>query len=735
VAKKRIYDIAKDFEVSSEALVGVLRSLKFEVKNHMSFATDEMIAALEKKFEEEKTAVKEEYARKKSQKSKQAAKAPAAKAPPAKAPAAKAPAAKKAAAPAKAKKGREKRKKPDIKAVKESVKKTLAQIDRGHKAKPRRRRSLAGEVVEEERRLIRVSEFISVAELADLISVPANQLITKCMGLGLMVTLNHRLSFDEVTMIADEYEYEAEQLPEYGQELLQELEGEDQEADLISRPPVVTIMGHVDHGKTLLLDYIRKSNVVAGEYGGITQHIGAYEVSLEGGQITFLDTPGHEAFTAMRARGAGATDLVVLVVAADDGVKPQTVEAIDHAKAAGVPIIVAINKMDRPAADPDRVRKQLSDHKLVDEAWGGDVITVECSAKTGEGIAQLLEMILLQAEVLELKANPKKTTTGVVLISTLDKGKGSVVTILVQEGTLEVGAPFITGRFSGKVRAMLNERGGYIDSAGPSTPVQVLGSGGLPDEGDGFQVVPDERMARQISQKRQESKRLQEQRVVRRASLAKLFDDLKEGKVNELNLILKADVVGSADALADSLSKLAFEEVKINIVRKAVGAVSESDVLLAATTDSIIIGFHVRPTPGAWELGKRENVDIRLYNVIFEIVDDITKALEGILPQEEKETVVGTAEVLQVFRVPRQGAIAGCNVRTGLIRRNARVRVIRNDDVIHAGQVGSLKRFKDDVKEVNAGFECGIGIDGFDDFQEKDILEAFDVEMVAKKLT
>jgi len=436
VAKKRIYEIAKDFNISSDALVSLLRSMKFDVKNHMSFANDEMISALQKKFLEEKEAVKEEFARKKSQEALAREKETAA-------------AVKGKSTQVKKKKAREKRKKPDTKMVKESVKKTLAELEKPRAKKHRHRQSLAGEVIDEARKVIRVSEFISVSELARLLDVPANQLIAKCMGLGLMVTLNHRLNVDEVTMIADEYGYEIELLPEYGATILDEVGEKDETADLVPRPPVVTIMGHVDHGKTLLLDYIRKSNIIAGEFGGITQHIGAYEVKLPNGQITFIDTPGHEAFTAMRARGAKVTDIVVLVVAADDGVKPQTVEAIDHARAAGVPIIVAINKMDKPGADADRVRQQLSELKLVDEKWGGDTIMVECSAKTGQGVELLLEMILLQAEMLELKANPNKRASGVILVSKLDKGRGAIMTVLIQEGTVKVGDPFIAGEYYG----------------------------------------------------------------------------------------------------------------------------------------------------------------------------------------------------------------------------------------------------------------------------------------------
>ena len=720
MAKKRIYDIAKDFDVSSDALVGILRSLKFDVKNHMSFATDEMFKALEKKFQEEKEAVKEEYARKKSQRSKP----PATKAAPA------------APKPPKAKKTKEKRKKPDIKTVKESVKKTLAQIERGHKPKQKRRRNLAGEAVEEDRRLIRVSEFISVTELAELVSVPPNQLIAKCMSLGLMVTLNHRLSFDEVTMIADEYEYEVEQIPEYGQELLQELENEDQESNLTPRSPVVTIMGHVDHGKSSLLEAISTHNIhiVDGEAGGITQHIGAYKVETDGSPIVFLDTPGHEAFTAMRARGAEVTDIVVLVVAADDGVMEQTKEAVNHARAAGVPIIVAVNKIDKPSAEPERVTRQLSELGLQAEEWGGDTLFVHVSAKTGEGVDKLLEAIKLQAEMLELTANPNRLAEGYIIEAKLDRGRGAVATVLVSGGTLHIGDVFVIGAHHGKVRALIDDQGKPVDEAGPSIPVQIQGLSGVPEAGDEFLVVEDEKTARQISEHRQAKRREAELSQSTRLSLESFLEQAAEGEVHELKIVIKADVQGSIEALREALEKQSTEKVKLVVIHTGVGTVTESDIMLASASEAIVIGFNVRANSKVNEIIEAQGVEVRYYDVIYQAIEDVREAMAGLLAPIIKEVSIGLAEVREVFKVSKTGMAAGCHVSEGVVRRNAHARLLRDGVVVYTGKISSLRRFKDDAREVASGYECGIGLENFNDIKPGDEIEAYELEEIKATL-
>jgi len=496
----------------------------------------------------------------------------------------------------------------------------------------------------------------------------------------------------------------------------------------------VTIMGHVDHGKTSLLDHIRKSNIIAGEAGGITQHIGAYEVELPGGNITFLDTPGHQAFSAMRARGAHVTDIVVLVVAADDAVMPQTIEAIDHARAAGDPILVAINKIDLPAANPERIREQLAKHNLVPEDWGGKTIMVEISAKLGRNVDKLMEMILLQTELMELKANPDRPARGAIIEARLDKGKGPVVTVLIQKGTLRIGDPFVTGTQFGKVRAMHNERGKAIDTAPPSTPVQILGSGGVPQAGDTFMVVDGEAEARNIAQRRLRLKREKDFRILKRLTLTEVYDRIKEGEIRELNLIIKGDVDGSVEALSDTLARIQHKEVKVNVIHRGVGAISESDVLLAAASQAIIIGFHVRPESRAIELASREKVDIRLYKIIYEVEADIKAALEGLLAPEIVKVHLGEAEVRQIFRVPKLGVIAGSYVKNGTIKRGSKAEVFRNDIKVGEGTISSLKRFKDDAREVNSGFECGIGIDNLNDIHEGDIIKAYTEVEEARRL-
>ena len=631
---------------------------------------------------------------------------------------------------------KKKKKKPvfDEEEIQETIRQTLASIDDSSKGRKKRRRvqTEMGEVVEEVP-VIKVSEFMSLAELANLMDIESTELIRKCMELGMMVSINQRLDMDSITLLASEYEYEVESLAEFGEDLLDQMDEEDDDENLSPRPPVVTIMGHVDHGKTSLLDYYRKSNIIAGESGGITQHIGAYEVQLNGKAITFLDTPGHEAFTAMRARGAQITDIVVLVVAADDSVMPQTIEAISHAKAADVPIVVAINKVDKPNANPEMIRKQLADHHVLVEQWGGKYQSVEISAKTGQACDQLLESILLEAELLDLKANHDRRAKGVVIESRLDKGKGVVSSVLVQTGTLHVGDPFIAGPYSGKVRSMLDERNKRVKQAGPSQPVQVLGFDGIPQAGDSFMVLESERDTREISQKRQILQREHEHWSNRPRTLDEISRQIQKGQIKQLSLVIKADVDGSIEAITDSLLKLSTDEVSVNIIHRGVGAISESDVLLASASGAIIIGFHVRPTTKARELAQKENVDIRSYKVIYDIVEDVKSALEGFLKPTITEKTVGTIEVRQTFKVPKIGTIAGCYVTNGKINRNHRVKLYRDDRLIQDGKISSLKRFKDDVKEVNSGFECGIGLEGYDDIKVNDIIEAY--ELVETKRT
>jgi translation initiation factor IF-2 len=581
--------------------------------------------------------------------------------------------------------------------------------------------------------VIRVSEFISVAELAHRLDVKPQEVIATCMSLGIMANINRRLDKDSILAVADEFSFDVEFISELGEEI--EEAAAPAPAVLRTRPPVVTIMGHVDHGKTSLLDYIRKTNVIAGESGGITQHIGAYAVRLPGGQhITFLDTPGHEAFTAMRARGAQVTDIVVLVVAADDRVMPQTVEAIDHARAANVPIIVAINKTDLPGANVELVRQDLSKQNLLVEEWGGKIIAVPISAKKGTNIEKLLEMILLQAEVLELKADPTGRARGVVVESRIEQGRGIIASVLVQRGTLRVGDGFVAGAQSGKVRAMTNERGQRVTDAGPSTPVEVLGWSGPPQAGDPFTVMEDEREAREIAGKRAQLQREQEFRS-KHVTLTDLFQQIQEGKVNELLVVLKGDVDGSVEALEDSLVKLSTSEVRLSIIHRGVGQISESDVLLAAASNAVIIGFHVKPDPKAAELAAREKVDVRIYDIIYEAVENVKDAMSGLLKPELRESVLGQAEVRQVFHTSKAGAIAGCKVVTGTIQRSARARLMREGAAVWDGKIESLRRFKDDVREVASPLECGIGLEGRDDIKEGDIIEAFVIEEVARRLS
>jgi translation initiation factor IF-2 len=597
----------------------------------------------------------------------------------------------------------------------------------------------AGRLAEErekEKTRIRVNEFISVSELAGAMKVPATQIVQFAFKeLGLMVTVNQRLDFDQIELIASAFGFEAVREDEYAAQLEAE-ETPDTPEQLAPRPPVVTIMGHVDHGKTSLLDYVRKANVVAGEAGGITQHIGAYHVTLPGGRaITFLDTPGHQAFTAMRARGAQVTDIVVLVVAADDQVMPQTVEAISHARNAGVPIIVAINKIDLPSANVQKVKQDLLQHNVVLEEFGGNTLSAEISAKKGIGIEALLEQILLQAEILDLKANPDGKGHGTVLEATLDPGKGPLATILVQKGTLKAGDNFICGKFSGRVRALYDERGKPVKEAGPSIPVQILGFEGVPAAGDTFAVVTDAVEARDIAQKRQRLEReAQNRRSAKGTSLEDFSRALKEGEVSTLRIIIKADQGGPAEALADALAQLSTSEVRVDVVHRGVGAITESDVLLAKASGAIVLGFHVRPDSNARATAEREQVDVRTYRIIYEAVEDVRAALEGLLKPEERETVLGEAEVLQLFKVSKVGTIAGCMVRSGTIQRTGKARVTRDGVVVYTGGLSSLKRFKDDVREVREGLECGIGIENFNDLKVGDRIESFRMEEVKRTL-
>ncbi|MEN3027551.1 MAG: translation initiation factor IF-2, partial [Chlorobiota bacterium] len=573
-------------------------------------------------------------------------------------------------------------------------------------------------------RILYTTEFLTTAELAQLLGVQASEIISKCMQLGLMVTINQRLDRDTITLIAADYGYEVQfQDVEEAGELVDE---PDPPESLRPRPPIVTVMGHVDHGKTTLLDYIRQTNVVAGEAGGITQHIGAYQVTLPDGRlITFLDTPGHEAFTAMRARGAQVTDIVVLVVAADDAVMPQTVEAINHARAANVPIIVAINKIDKPEANPDRIRQQLAEHDILVEEWGGRYQSVEISALTGKNVDVLLEKILLEAELLDLRANPDRPARGTIIEAHLDKGKGPVATVIVQNGTLRIGDVFVAGLQYGRVRALYDERGNRCESAPPSTPIQVAGFDGLPEVGDKLVVVDDERLARQIALRRQQLKRQQSMQRARSITLGDLSQRISEGHIRELRLVLKADVMGSVEALTNALLRLSTDEVRVNLLHTGVGAITEADVMLAAASEAVVIGFQVQPTAAARKVAETEGVEIRTYRIIYECLDDVKQALEGLLSPEVKEEILGHAEVRQVFHISRIGTVAGCYVTDGVIQRNARARILREGLPIHTGTIESLKRFKEDVREVAAGYECGLMVSGFEDFREGDIIETF----------
>jgi translation initiation factor IF-2 len=789
--KKRIYEVAREFNLSSVAMVEVIRGLGFEATNHMAVCTDDMIGKVKSKFEEERSAAREEIKRKAEQQKQRALDEAKPKPKPAKKAKKSPPAAggagdgiqvveipketrqnrssgpsganrgRRGGAPAQQgsspspgqsrppnagagdqRGGRKRRRRKgksavDQKEVAESVRRTMAQMTTAPSRRRKRRGRDDSDVGEEEvtELTIKVNEFATVGELATVMDIRPTELITACLQMGMMVTINQRLDMDTIELVADEFSYKVEKLEEVAEEIIEELDEEVDETKLRPRPPVVTIMGHVDHGKTSLLDYIRQTNVVAGEAGGITQHIGAYHVELDDQRmVTFLDTPGHEAFTAMRARGAQVTDVVVLIVAADDSVMPQTLEAIDHAKAAKVPLFIAINKVDLPTASVDKIKRELSERDVLVEDYGGQVQSCEISAMTGHNVDTLLEMLALETEVLELKADPDRRAKGTVVESRLDRGRGNVATVLIQEGTLKVGDPFITGLYHGRVRAMLDERGNVVETAGPSVPVQVLGLDGLPQAGDTFHVLENDRQTREISTKRQQLRREQDFHKVRRVSLTDIHDQIAAGQVQDLRLIIKGDVDGSVEALQDALLQISNDEVQLNVIRRAVGAVTENDVLLATASDAIIIGFNVRPDARARAVAAAEHVDIRMYRVIYEAVEDVKAALSGLLKPRIDEKVTGSAEVRDTFSVPRIGTIAGCHVSEGQIVRATKVRLLRDGMIVYEGVVSSLRRFKDDVREVQSGFECGIGIENYTDIKVGDVIEAYELIETARSL-
>jgi translation initiation factor IF-2 len=589
------------------------------------------------------------------------------------------------------------------------------------------------EMRQQQKNIIKVTEFVSVNELANMMNVPATEVIATCMNMGLFVSINQRLDAETMALVADEFDYKVEFVSVELQESIRE--DDDDDGELVHRPPIVTVMGHVDHGKTKLLDYIRKTNVIAGEAGGITQHIGAYNVELsDNKQITFLDTPGHEAFTAMRARGAQITDVAIIVVAADDGVMPQTVEAINHAQAAGVPMVFAINKIDKPDANPEKIKEELAKMNILVEDWGGKYQSQEISAKSGINIEELLEKVLLEAELLDLKSNPDKKAVGAIIESSLDKGRGYVATVLVQAGTLRIGDIVLAGTHTGRVKAMFNERGKKIAEAGPSMPVMVLGLDGAPQAGDKFNVMDNDREAKDIATKRSLLQREQGLRSQKHITLDEIGRRIAIGNFQELNIIVKGDVDGSVEALSDSLIKLANQEIQVNIIHKAVGQISEGDVLLAAASNAIIVGFQVRPSMQARRLAEKEEIEIRLYSVIYDAINEVRSAMEGMLSPEIKEEIVATLEVLETFKITKVGTIAGCMVKEGKIRRDTKIRVIREGIVVYTGELGSLKRFKDDAKEVVSGLECGLNVENFNDIKVGDIIEGYDIREIKKKL-
>ncbi|MEA1979878.1 MAG: translation initiation factor IF-2 [candidate division Zixibacteria bacterium] len=733
--RKRVYNLAKEHKISSNAMLTILKDLGFKPKSHMSVATGTMITAVKEKFAKNKQQVKKEMETKDSKK------VSPPKGTPAKIGGIKVGDSKSSVAGLlrkleKKQKKKDKRKKKtrsvDKAEVGKSFKSTMATLSTVKpKKKYRKGTGGEGEALVEDANILKVNEFMTLAEVANGMEVKPAEVISKLFEMGMMATINQRLDMDTIEMIADEYGFKIEKIVEIGETIREE----EVEENLTHRAPVVTIMGHVDHGKTSLLDYIRESNVVAGESGAITQHIGAYEVRLPSGNITFLDTPGHEAFTAMRARGSQVTDIVVLIVAADGGVQPQTIEAIDHARAADAPIIVAINKIDKPNADPENIRTQLSNHNVLSEEWGGKTIMVEISAKTGEGVDKLLEMILLQAEILDLEADSTIRGFGVVIEARLEKGRGPVATVLIQKGTAHISDSIVVGNYSGKIRTLMNDRDERIDTVGPSVPAQITGLNGVPQAGDSFMIVKSDQEAKEIAQKRNQIKReYDSRRAMGAVTLDQIYNKIKEGQIKELRLIIKADVDGSAGVLADTLGKIETDEVRANIIHKGVGSISESDILLASASDAIIIGFHVSVDSRAREAAKIEKVDIRLYDIIYEAEKDIKDALSGLLAPKIDEEFVGMAEVRDVFKVPKIGAIAGCYVKEGRINRTDKAKLIRDQKIIYTGSISSLRRFKDDAREVKEGFECGIGLDKYNDVKVGDKIEVFVIVETARTL-
>ena len=798
--KRRVYQVAKEQKLSSDALISMLKDMGYEVKSHMSVVSAEMLEAITRKIQEEKQSSIEEVKRQKAkEESRKQSEAPAAEktnarnsggatsgnsgarrkgggggsrsvSSPTPAPAVPVPEKEEGARRRNKRRGKrddepvadlregftEKREVTvkadttggsdrdrgrrrggakarrgggtavDAKEVQENLRRTLSQLNEG---RVRRRydrgpREEDGAEVEEVKE-IKVSEFITLGEFAEQLGVKPNEIIAVCLQLGVMTTINQRLDMDTMQTVADEFGYTVQALEAEEEIDLAELQADDDDGDPEPRSPVVTVMGHVDHGKTSLLDHLRKSKVAEGESGGITQHIGAYSVSMDGGgSVTFLDTPGHAAFTAMRARGSRVTDIVILVVAADDSVMPQTIEAIDHARAAKVPIVVAINKVDLPTADVPKIKRELAERDVLVEEWGGKVPCIEISAKTGLGMDQLLELLLLEAELLELKAVREKLARGTIIEAKLDKGRGPVATVLVQEGTLREGDPFITGVYSSRVRALLDENGQRVQEAGPSTPVQVLGLPGVPQAGDTFAVTHSEREAKDLSQRRQLIKREQDHRKFRSVTLSDLHDQILQGQVQDLRVIVKGDVDGSVEAIAQELGGIIHDEVRVSVIHSGVGAISESDVLLAAASSAVIIGFHVTTDPAVRDIAMKEGVEIRNYKIIYEVVEEVRAALSGLLRPTFAEQIVGSAQVRQVFSSSRAGTIAGCMVQNGKITRNNQVRIMRDGEAVFTGGIASLRRFKDDVREVSEGFECGIGIEGFNAIEDGDVIEA-----------
>ncbi|MFO7953065.1 MAG: translation initiation factor IF-2 [Bacillota bacterium] len=700
MSKIRVYQLARELGTTSKKLIEVMENMDIKVNNHMSTLTEEeaqrVMAILTGKDDGKKV---EEPAK---QEEKQESKT------------------KKDSDSETKKKEKEKKKGQEDSPLSRKARKMIQEEKKAAMAK-------------EEKPKIHLEGQVTVAELASHLDITPAQLVTQLLDIGVMANVNQPLEKETVELMAENYGFQVEYREDSDEEeLLAVHEAEDDQKEEVPRKPVVTVLGHVDHGKTLLLDVIRSANVISGEVGGITQHIGAYQVSFNDKRIVFLDTPGHEAFTAMRARGAQVTDIAILVVAADDGVMPQTVEAINHAKAANVPVLVAVNKMDKPDANPDRVKQQLAEHELVPEEWGGDTIVVPVSAIKGEGLDELLEMVLLLAEVAELKACPDRPARGSVIEANLDRGRGPVATVLVEDGTLHVGEPIICGSIAGKVRAMSNEFGEKVQSAGPATPVEIIGLNDVPMAGDSFQVVSSERAAREVAEKRSE-KIKEASRRNQRVTLDDLFKQIQEGEVKDLNLIIKADVQGSLEALKDALFKLSLDEVQIKIIHTGVGGINESDVMLASASNAIVIGFNVRPDSNARKVAEKNKVDIRLYRIIYEAIEDIKAAVSGMLKPEYKEVVQGQVEVRQVFKASKLGNIAGCYVTEGKVTRNSEIRVIRDGTVVHdPDSIASLKRFKDDVREVTNGYECGILLDKFNDVREGDIIEAYIMEEIKR---